>query len=63
METKSKAKYIKAWESHIDSLNILTWTPNPETSRKVSESIKNLKELVKVVADEKWSRKKLRKVI
>ena len=50
---KSKKKYIEAWESHIDTLGILRWTPSTELSKEVKQKMDDLKVLVRKIAKDK----------
>jgi hypothetical protein len=51
--TKSKARYIKEWYSHIDNLNLLRLTPTKEISIDVENTINHLKELIIKIAEDK----------
>jgi len=53
METKNKSEYIKAWESHIDTLHMLALTPSAKLSKEVQATIRKLKRLVAKVAEDK----------
>ena len=53
MKTKSKRKFVTAWNNHIDSMNLLALTPSAELSKEVGETIDKLKSLVVRVADDK----------
>ncbi len=52
-ETKSKKKYIERWDSYIDGLYILCWTPSKELSEEIRNTIDKLKEFVPKVAKDK----------
>jgi len=52
-ETKKKEEYIEAWNSHISSMYLLTFTQSEELSKEVKETLDKLKELVEKVAEDK----------
>jgi len=52
-KTRSKKKYIEAWNSHISSMYLLCWVHDKELSKEVNETLDKLKELVVKVADDK----------
>jgi hypothetical protein len=52
-QTKSKKKYIEAWNNYIDALNSLRWVHSAELSAEVETTINKMRELVVRVAEDK----------
>ena len=48
-----QTEYLNAWNSHIDGLNALIFTPSKKLSSEVAQAINNLRHLVIKVAVDK----------
>ena len=51
--TKSRKRYVKAWEAHLEPFHTLRFTPSRQLSEEVNVEIHKFKELIRRVAVDK----------